>query len=73
MPVASTLSSHHTALRLYGVNCTACVQPLRGCFACPFSHHHTAIRILLYHTAALVWCYLHCVRITSPMRRMSLQ
>ena len=22
---------HHTALRLYGVNCTACVLPLRGC------------------------------------------
>ena len=21
---------HHTALRLYGVNCTVCVQPLRG-------------------------------------------
>lgn len=30
MPVASTLSCHHTALRLYGVTCTACVQPLRG-------------------------------------------
>ena len=23
-------SQHHTALRLYGVNCTACVSPLRG-------------------------------------------
>ena len=30
MPVALAVVHHHTALRLYGVNCTACVQPLRG-------------------------------------------
>ena len=28
---------HHTALRLYGVNCTACVSPLRGDEAAPES------------------------------------
>ena len=30
MPMVRAHLHHHTALRWYGVNCTACVSPLRG-------------------------------------------
>ena len=30
MPLSRAHRHHHTALRLCGVNCTACVTPLRG-------------------------------------------
>ena len=32
MPIVRVHRHHHTALRLYGVHCTACVKPLRGCW-----------------------------------------
>ena len=33
------IRNHHTVLRLYGVNCTACVAPLRGFEPIPNNIH----------------------------------